>query len=49
MDKEEEEEQKEQEEEQEQEGEEEERGCFGSLDSLRGGEGRALSLNLDFE
>jgi len=45
----EEEEEEEQEQEQEQEGEEEERGCFGSLDSLRGGEGRALSLNLDFE
>ena len=39
----------EEEEEQEQEGEEEERGCFGNLDSLRGGEERALSLNLDFE
>ena len=50
MDKEEEQEEEEEEEqEQEQEGEEEERGCFGSLDSLRGGEGRALSLNLDFE
>ena len=43
------EEEEEEQEEQEQEGEEEERGCFGNLDSLRGGEERALSLNLDFE
>ena len=31
-------------------GREEERGgCFGSLNSLRGGEGRVLSLNLNSE